>query len=146
MRNGVKSLWLGIVLLLIVLAVNGYVTFLSFQRVNRDNAQVEGSQHVLLETEQLKSLLVDAETGQRGYLYTGDPHYLEPYNQAIKQVYGQLDRVASLTTDIALQRNQVQQLRDLSHAKLKELADTIALANSGQTEEAKALVLSNVGK
>jgi PAS domain S-box-containing protein len=146
MRNGVKSLWLGIVLLLIVLAVNGYVTFFSFQRVNRDNAQVEGSQHVLLETEQLKSLLVDAETGQRGYLYTGDPHYLEPYNEAIKQVDGQLDRVASLTTDIALQRKQVQQLRDLSHAKLQELAETIALANSGQTEEAKAQVLTNIGK
>ncbi len=146
MRNGVKSLWLGIVLLLIVLAVNGYVTFLSFQRVNRDNAQVEGSQHVLLETERLMALLVDAETGQRGYLYTGDPHYLEPYTQAIKQVDGQLDRVASLTADIALQRKQMQQLRDLSHAKLTEMAGTIALANSGQTEEAKARVLTNVGK
>ena len=146
MRNGVKSLWLGIVLLLIVLAVNGYVTFLSFQRVNRDNAQVEGSQHVLLETERLMSLLVDAETGQRGYLYTGDPHYLEPYTQAIKQVDGQLDRVAALTADIALQRKQMQQLRDLSHAKLTELAGTIALANSGQTEEARARVMTNVGK
>ena len=146
MRNGVKSLWLGIVLLLIVLAINGYVTFLSFQRVNEDNRKVEHTQQVLLETERLKSLLVDAETGQRGYLYTGDPRYLEPYNQASKQIDGQLDRVASLTADIALQRNQVQQLRQLCHAKLKELADTIAMADSGQTEEAKARVLSNVGK
>ncbi len=48
MRNGVKSLWLGIVLLLIVLAINGYVTFLSFQRVNEDNRKVEHTQQVLL--------------------------------------------------------------------------------------------------
>src|ERR1039458_10023612 len=82
MRNDLKPLWLGIVLLLIVLTINGYVTFLSFQRVTRNNAQVEHSQQLLLETERLKSLLVDAETGQRGYLYTGDLHYLEPYNQA----------------------------------------------------------------
>ena len=81
---------------------------------------------------------MDAETGQRGYLYTGDLHYLEPYNRATQEVDGQLDRVASLTADIALQREQVQHLRDLCHAKLKELADTIALARSGQTEEAKA--------
>jgi PAS domain S-box-containing protein len=146
MRNGVKSLWLGIVLLLIVLAVNGYVTFLSFQRVNKDNGVVEHSQRVLLETERLKSLIVDAETGQRGYLITGDEHYLEPYNRAVQQVGGQLDRVASLTTDVALQRNQVQQLRDQCDAKLQELAETIALARSGQTDAAKARVLSNVGK
>ncbi len=146
MRNGLKSLWLGIVLLLIVLAINGYVTFLSFERVSRDNSLVEHSQQVLLETERLKSLLVDAETGQRGYLYTGDVHYLDPYNRASREIDGQLNRVAALTADIALQRSQVQRLRDLSHAKMKELADTIALANSGQSEQAKALVQSNVGK
>ncbi len=146
MRNGLKSLWLGIVLLLIVLAINGYVTFLSFERVSRDNSLVEHSQQVLLETERLKSLLVDAETGQRGYLYTGDVHYLDPYNRASEEIDGQLNRVAALTADIALQRSQVQRLRDLSHAKMKELADIIALANSGQSEQAKARVQSNVGK
>src|ERR1039458_8818827 len=143
MRNHLKPLWLGIVLLLIVLTINGYVTFLSFHRVNRNNALVERSQQVLLETERLKSLLVDAETGQRGYLYTGDLHYLEPYNRAAREVDAQLDRVAALTADIALQRTQLQQLRDLSHAQLKQLADTIAMARAGQPEEAKARVLSN---
>jgi PAS domain S-box-containing protein len=146
MRNGLKSLWLGIVLLLVVLAVNGYVTFLSFERVSRDNSLVEHSQQVLLETERLKSLLVDAETGQRGYLYTGDVHYLEPYNRASQEIDGQLDRVASLTANIALQRDRLQHLRDLCHAKMKELAETIALTNSGQADAAKALVLSNAGK
>jgi PAS domain S-box-containing protein len=143
MRNHLKPLWLGIVLLLIVLTINGYVTFLSFHRVNRNDALVERSQQVLLETERLKSLLVDAETGQRGYLYTGDLHYLEPYNRAAREVDAQLDRVAALTADIALQRTQVEQLRDLSHAQLKQLADTIAMARAGQPEEAKARVLSN---
>src|ERR1019366_8557864 len=106
MHNDLKPLWLGIVLLLIVLTINGYVTFLSFQRVNRNNALVEHSQQVSLETERLKSLLMDAETRQRGYLYTGDPRYLEPYDRASREVDGQLDRVAALTADIALQRTQ----------------------------------------
>lgn len=143
MRNDLKPLWLGIVLLLIVLTINGYVTFLSFERVNRNNASVEHSQQVLLETERLKLLLVDAETGQRGYLYTGDEHYLEPYNKAARDVDLQLDRVAALIADIALERTQMQQLRDLSHALLKQLADTIAMARAGQPEAAKARVLSN---
>ncbi len=146
MRNESHSLRLGIVLLLIILGVNAYVTFLSFRQVSRNNSLVEHGQRVLLETERLKSLLVDAETGQRGYLYTGDEHYLEPYNRASREIDAQLDRVASLTANIALQRNQVQQLRDLSHAKLKELADTIAMAQAGQPEQAKARIQSNVGK
>jgi PAS domain S-box-containing protein len=146
MYNGLKSLWLGIVLLLIILTINGYVTFFSFQRVNRNNSLVGHGQQVLLETERLKSLLVDAETGQRGYLYTGDEHYLAPYDRASQEIDAQLDRVAALTADIALQRTQMQQLRDLCHAKLKELADTIGMARSGQPEQARARVQSNVGK
>jgi PAS domain S-box-containing protein len=146
MRNGLKSLWLGIVLFLIILTINGYVTFLSFQRVDRNNSLVEHGQQVLLETQRLKSLIVDAETGQRGYLYTGDEHYLEPYNRASQRIDGQLDRVAALTANIALQRDQMQQLRVLCHAKLKELADTIAMARSGHPEQAQAQVQSNVGK
>src|ERR1035437_4252142 len=46
MRNHLKLLWLGIVLLLIVLTINGYVTFLSYQRVNKDNTLVEHSQQI----------------------------------------------------------------------------------------------------
>ena len=38
---------------------------------------------VLLELSQTESLLKDAETGQRGYLYTGEPKYLAPYNLAL---------------------------------------------------------------
>ena len=146
MRNGVKSLWLGIVLLLLVLAINGYLTFLSFQRVNRDYSKVEHSKQVLFETERLKSLLVDAETGQRGYLLTGDEHYLQPYDRASQKIDVQLDRVASLTADIALQHNRLSQLRDLCHAKLAELASTIAMVRNGQSEEAKARIQSNAGK
>src|ERR1022692_3914248 len=102
MRNHLKPLWLGIVLLLIVLTINGYVTFLSFHRVNRNNALVERRQQVLLETQRLKSLLVDAETGQRGYLYTGDLHYLEPYNRAARQGDGPMGRGATPLAAIEL--------------------------------------------
>jgi CHASE3 domain sensor protein len=32
-------------------------------------------------------LVVDAETGQRGYLITDDPVYLEPYSDATSQIF-----------------------------------------------------------
>lgn len=40
---------------------------------------------------ELKQTILDAETGQRGYLLTGDERYLEPYTNAIQQVNQQLD-------------------------------------------------------
>ena len=41
---------------------------------------------VMLQLQELLSLLTDAETGQRGFLITGTEGYLQPYNQAIGQV------------------------------------------------------------
>src|SRR5438132_4263611 len=38
-------------------------------------------------------LVLDAETGSRGYLLTGDPRYLEPYNAAVAEIGQQLDRL-----------------------------------------------------
>ncbi len=46
------------------------------QRVARDSALAEADAHVALEN--LNQSLVDAESGQRGYLLTLDPAYLEP--------------------------------------------------------------------
>src|SRR5215210_4401106 len=42
--------------------------------------------------------VLDAETGSRGYLLTGDPRYLEPYNAAVAQITQQLDNLRLLYT------------------------------------------------
>jgi PAS domain S-box-containing protein len=128
------------------LAINGYLTFEAIGQLKNDNSAIRHVQQALFETERLENLMVDAETGQRGYLYTGGERYLEPYNRALREIDAQLDRVATLTTNIALQRSRVQQLRDLCHAKLQEMAGTIAMAEAGDAEQAKARVLSNAGK
>jgi hypothetical protein len=54
------------------------------QRVARDNALAEADAQVALEN--LNQSLVDAESGQRGYLLTLDPSYLDPYNRAIRHI------------------------------------------------------------
>src|SRR2546429_9796919 len=49
------------------------------------------------ETEAFLSLLKDAETGQRGFVVTGDRHYLAPYDAAQASVGRQLERLGGLT-------------------------------------------------
>jgi diguanylate cyclase (GGDEF)-like protein/PAS domain S-box-containing protein len=88
---------------------------------------------------------MDAETGQRGLLYTSDVKYLAPYDLAIVQVGRHIDRLAELTADNPREQAGIRQLRGLTQAKLQELGQTISLHFSDRADEAKAMVLSDDG-
>jgi PAS domain S-box-containing protein len=111
-----------------------------------DHTWVDHTRRVLLEISRTESLLKDAETGQRGFLYTGDPAYLAPYQQALGEIPGQLNALAASIGDNSEQQARVVRLRVLVSKKLEEAAHTVALAQSGRSAEAKAIVLSDTGK
>ncbi len=106
----------------------------------------------LLQREQIETAwrelgedLVDAETGQRGYILTGDPRYLRPYQSGITQVdrdLGTLDRLSHEATDQVISR----QLRPIVTAKLAELNLTVGLTQHGHRNEALDIIRSNRGK
>ena len=73
----------GFLTLLALLFVNALITYRELTFQVQSQAQVAHSRDVLYELSQTESLLKDSETGQRGYLYTGDLKYLTPYNSAI---------------------------------------------------------------
>ena len=100
---------------------------------------------VISELNQTESLVKDAETGQRGLLYTNDVKYLAPYDLAIVQVQQHIDRLALLTADNPREHARIPELRGLTQAKLAELGQTISLHFSNHPDEAKALVLSDEG-
>ena len=75
------------------LIVVGATSYLSTRKLLDTSQWVSHTHQVLEKLEGVLSLLKDAETGQRGYLLTGEDHYLEPYNartrrapQAVKDV------------------------------------------------------------
>lgn len=74
-----------------VLAVAGLIavsslTYLQIGTLARDRAPVEHTYRVLDQLNDLRGLLEDAETGQRGYLLTGQESHLEPYHQALARI------------------------------------------------------------
>jgi PAS domain S-box-containing protein len=97
------------------------------------------------ELSQTESLLKDAETGQRGFLYTGDPDYLVPYNLAAAQVDTHIANLTHLTADNAGQRAHILALHNLTQEKLGILARTITAYRLGNPGEAKRIVTSNAG-
>jgi len=84
-------------------------------------------------------LVVDAETGQRGYLITDDPVYLEPYQAATSEIDGRLARLDSLTKNSASQQQRLQDLRRIEREELAVLQQTIQLDKEGRDLEAARL-------
>jgi len=136
----------GFAVLRAVLLINTAVTRRQIAVQDSNQAWVEHTQRVQLELTTVESLLKDAETGQRGYLYTGEARYLEPYNTAVQQIDSHITTLAELVTDNPKQLGRVVTLRTLSKVKLEELATTIALFGEGRKDEARGIVLSDMGK
>ena len=90
--------------------------------------------------------LLDAETGQRGYLLTGSKTYLEPYDKAIGAIDQSLKALDSYYGKDSKPAALVGKLHTVAATKLAELALTIRLHDEGRAEEARQIVLANAGK
>ncbi|HEY1987505.1 MAG TPA: CHASE3 domain-containing protein [Terracidiphilus sp.] len=140
------SVYAAFAVLLVVLVGNGLLTRRELGKQIASQERLGDARRVLLQLEKTESLITDAETGQRGFLYTGDANYLAPYEVARTQIETQTDALAGLTADDPGQRAKVAQLRDLEHQKLDELAQTIELYRTGKIEQAHTVVLSDSGR
>ena len=92
------------------------------------------------------SSMKDAETGQRGYLLTGDESYLEPFNSVHDTVTASIRDLRELTADNPEQRRRIDEAEKLINAKFAELKQTIALRKQGQQEQALKVVAAGTGK
>jgi PAS domain S-box-containing protein len=101
---------------------------------------------IIGEADGVLATLVDAETGQRGFLLTGEERYLPPYDAAVARLPGALDRLAGLLAESPGQVARVPAIRAGAEAKLAELADTVALRRAGDAEGALRLVRTDAGK
>jgi PAS domain S-box-containing protein len=113
---------------------------------DRLNDQVQRNHEVKEELSSVLRLVVDAETGQRGYLITDDPVYLEPYQDATSQIDSRLARLDSLTKTSARQQKKMEELRRIEKEELAVLQQTIQLDKEGRDLEAGQLVLSGIGR
>jgi PAS domain S-box-containing protein len=110
------------------------------------NDQVQRTHEVKEELSSVLGLLVDAETGQRGYLITDDPLYLQPYQEATSQIENRLARLADLTKNNGVQQQRAVELRRLEQEELAVLRQTVQLDREGKDLEAGQLMLSGVGR
>jgi CheY-like chemotaxis protein/CHASE3 domain sensor protein len=79
---------------------------------------IEHTETVLEKLEYTLSLFKDIETGQRGFLLTGDPHFLEPYDQAKGRLFSVQNQLRNLTIDNPHEQKRLDSAEDLEAANL----------------------------
>lgn len=90
--------------------------------------------------------ILDAETGQRGYLLTGEPRYREPYDAAVKQVDGHLAALQLLYANRPSQLAQLNRLAKHVSKKLAEMDMSVRLRQSGNEDAWKFVITTDVGR
>jgi PAS domain S-box-containing protein len=90
----------------------------------------------------LRATLTDAETNVRAFLVTGDGSFLAPYRAADDQV----ERVAELTRDNPAQQERVPRLRQLTRARVDELARAATVREGKGFEAARRAAIDGEGR
>ncbi|HEY0146233.1 MAG TPA: CHASE3 domain-containing protein, partial [Methylovirgula sp.] len=126
--------------LLFIAAVSA--VFLARQQQEID-AQLRHTLEVDDDLLRIQTLIVDAESGQRGYLLTGRLSYLDPYNIAKRTLPGEL---RGLRSALGSAVSEFDELSTTAAKKLAELQNTIDLRAANKPESALAIVNNDSGK
>jgi PAS domain S-box-containing protein len=101
---------------------------------------------VLQQLEDFISALKDSETGQRGYLLTGEESYLQPYTNVRTEVQTRLKGLQSLVSAGQLPKEKVDRVTALTQEKFSELELTIQLRREKGFDSALSEVRSDRGR
>ncbi len=141
------ALQIGIPVLLTFIAWNAYLAVSHLSQVQRVAALTLESSAIQAEVSVVESDLTDMETGQRGYLLTGNAAYLQPYADAkgrIENDFGTLR--AGLSNRTQRERSLESQLESLGRSKMDEMERSINLRQQGYRRRSFKLVDTDEGK
>jgi len=135
---------------MVALLLVGYISYENtIQFIQRD-AIADRLDLINQRVEHLGSTITDAETGQRGFIITNRPDYLEPYGLAVRDIDKQLANLNVLVNSKPLNQqislNEMNVLKGLIEAKMAELNQTIMLRQSHGLNATLPMILSNRGK
>lgn len=133
-------------LLMLTGAISLGMFWIGERRTEEANRSVKHTHTVIATAIQLQKRLVDAETGQRGFLLTGIPTYLQPYHTGKSQAQETFKRLKALTIDNDYQQETLDKVQVFMKRKLAELQLTIDLASNNERDMALDIISNNEGK
>src|SRR5579871_6454055 len=132
----------GVVILVLVVAA----AYRSTDVLIKNGDLVNHTYQVQVALSELTARLTDAETGERGFIISGDESYLEPYQAALGPIKSRIDQVRKLTSDNLNQQRRLNVLSPLVDALLAHFKDTIELRKASGFDAAMKQMVSNKAK
>src|SRR6476469_5117393 len=132
---------------IVSLGVLGFAE-IGYRRLEDANRAMSAALEMETAVNETLALIGEAESGQRGFLLTGDPTYLKPYNAALPKIdhaFGRLRDLVSSNGTEAMNSNATQ-LNGLIGKKLNELESTLALNERSGREAAFQLIDTGLGQ
>jgi CheY-like chemotaxis protein/CHASE3 domain sensor protein len=141
-----RTTLIGFLLAVAAVVIIALLSYQSLQTTTNTARNLTQSIDVLRRLQALLSTLKDAETGQRGFLLTGEEAYLTPYTDAKDALPDEIKALRALLVNRPEQARRLDALESLANLKMTELESTVAARRAGHTEAALAIVRSDRGK
>ncbi len=123
-----------------------YATESSFRELRDTGAWVRQTVVARGLIEHLYRLVVDAETGQRGYLLAQDDSFLEPYRAARDQIHGTLKKLRDLIAEDPVQAARIDSTSRLLDQRLAQLQESLDLQRTQGDDALRAFLLAHEGQ
>ncbi len=141
-----KVFSIAVVLIVLAAGALSWIAISSHELLNQTADMVTRAGQVNAAVSALLENMIDAETGQRGYLLTRRKEYLEPYSRAVAFGPMHLHELQEAVADDSLQWARRAEIARLQSAKFALLASTIALVDRGMPDSAIRVVQTGIGK
>ncbi|MFH7028752.1 MAG: response regulator [Heteroscytonema crispum UTEX LB 1556] len=129
-----------------MLAALGIISYRTTSDLIENSRWQNHTYEVLDQLGDLISQIKDAETGQRGYLITGEKRYLEPFNDASLQIEKNLKKLRTLTSDNPNQQIRISTLEPTIYQRLDVMKNAISLRDNQGFDAARKVILTDRGK
>jgi signal transduction histidine kinase/CheY-like chemotaxis protein/CHASE3 domain sensor protein len=136
----------GFLLAVVAVVMIALLSYQSLQATTGTARDLSQSIEVLRRLQGLLSTLKDAETGQRGFMLTGEESYLTPYTDAKDALPDEFKAMRASLVNRPEQAQRLDALESLANLKMAELESTVAARRAGHTEAALATVRTDRGK
>ncbi len=132
MNSFKRNLLIGYGLTLLLLIGSSVASYISIKNLLNSARMVNRTAEMAKKVEQVLSILKDAETGQRGFLLTGDERFLDPYHGAYDAATATVNEALALTDDTVQHRN-AKELKAIAQIRINYLAVLIDKYRNGET-------------
>jgi len=131
---------------IVILLVSGGLALRQYVRFSDATRRVEHTYQVLSTIDDLLAALLDAETGQRGFLLTSSPDFLGPFGAAVPRIQTLAAQLESLVSDNPPQAERAQRFTRLARTKVAELNAVLDQFRAGETSGALTRVSEGEGR